>query len=182
MRRLIVTENMALDGIVSPMGDWFDPAAQDDELLATNHEHQAAADALVLGRQTFEEFQGFWPLQTDDRTGVTDYLNGVDKYVLSTTLESTSWQRSTILRGPAAEELAALKDRPGADIVITGSVTLVQSLWDTGLVDLVRVFLYPAAQGGGRSLFPDGTGPRFTLVDSKVHTSGVVLLTYQPAG
>src|SRR4051794_17543617 len=105
MRRLIVTENMSFDGVVAPMDGWFDPAAQDEAVVAAINEHCRTVDAVVLGRTTFEEFAGFWPHQTDDPTGFTDFLNGVQKYVVSRSLENADWQNSTILRGPVAEEI-----------------------------------------------------------------------------
>jgi dihydrofolate reductase len=180
VRRLIVTENMSFDGVVSPMDGWFDPAAQDEEVVAAINEHDRAIDAVVLGRKTFQEFAGFWPHQTDDPTGFTDYLNAVRKYVVSTSLQHTDWQNSTILRGPAADELAALKDAPGGDIDITGSISLVHSLWPTGLIDLVRAWVFPAVQGYGRRLLPDGMAQRLELVESRGFGCGVVLLEYRP--
>jgi dihydrofolate reductase len=180
VRRLIVTENMSFDGVVSPMEGWFDPAAQDEEVVAAINEHSRAVDAVVLGRTTFEEFAGFWPHQTADPTGFTDYLNAVQKYVVSTSLERTDWQNSTILRGPVADELAALKDAPGGDLDITGSISLVHSLWPTGLIDLVRAWVFPAVQGYGRRLLPDGMAQRLELLECRAFDCGVVLLEYRP--
>lgn len=180
MRRLTVTENMSFDGVVAPMDGWFDPAVQDEEVVAAINEHCRATDAVVLGRTTFEEFADFWPHQTDDRTGFTDYLNAVQKYVVSTSLESTDWQNSTILRGSAPDEIAALKDTAGGDIDITGSVSLVHSLWPTGLIDLVRAWVFPAIQGYGRRLLPDGMAQRLELLDSRGFGCGVVMLEYRP--
>ena len=131
MRNLIVTENVTIDGVIAPMDGWFDPSAQTPDLLDANREHRETADALVLGRVTYGEFAGFWPLQTDDRTGITDYLNQVDKYVVSTGLERADWVNTTILRGPAAEQIEALKQQPGKDITITGSAALARSLVPT---------------------------------------------------
>lgn len=178
MRRLIVTENMSFDGIVSPMDGWFDPADQDEEVVAAINEHDSQVDAVVLGRKTFQDFESFWPHQVDDPTGFTDYLNNVRKYVVSSTLERTEWQNSTILRSPA--ELAALKEAPGGDIDITGSISLVHSLWPTGLIDLVRAWVFPAIQGYGRRLLPDGMAQRLKLVESRAFGCGVVLLEYRP--
>jgi dihydrofolate reductase len=73
---------MSLDGVIAPMDGWFDPSAQGDDLLATTREHSAASDALVVGQTTFEEMAGYWPKQTDDTTGITAYLNEVNKYVI----------------------------------------------------------------------------------------------------
>jgi dihydrofolate reductase len=98
MRRLVVTENVSLDGVMAPMDGWFDPSRSDDELLAASRTHREAADALVLGRVTFQEFAGFWPYQHDDRTGVSAYLDQVAKYVVSGSLDRAEWQNSTVLR------------------------------------------------------------------------------------
>ena len=176
MRTLAITENVTLDGYLSPM-DWFDPSAQDGDLLAANAAHRDAADAVVLGRATFEQFASFWPHQTDDKTGVSDYLDRVDKYVVSSSLESADWSNSTIVR--SLDEVAALKDRPGADIVVTGSIRLVHSLLPSGLVDEFRLFVYPVVQGHGEPLFPDGSALRLDLVEARSFASGVALLTYR---
>jgi dihydrofolate reductase len=172
---------MSFDGIVAPMDGWFDPAAQDDEVVAAVNEHCRDIDAVVLGRTTFEEFAGFWPHQTDDPTGFTDYLNDVQKYVVSASLPRAEWQNTTILRGPVDEDLAKLKNTSGGDIDITGSVSLVHSLWGTGLIDLIRAWVFPAIQGHGRRLLPDGVAQRLELVGSRAFGCGVVLLEYRPA-
>ena len=182
MRTLIVTENVTLDGFVSPIGDWFSPSGDDDELSATSTAHGEAADALVLGRITYDEFASYWPHQANDETGITEYLNGVDKYVVSTTLDRADWVNTTIISSSVVAELASLKDRPGKDIVITGSVALVHSLLPTGIVDQVRLFVYPVVQGHGRRLFPDDLPLGVELVETKSFESGVVLSTYRLVG
>jgi dihydrofolate reductase len=181
MRRLVITENMSLDGVIAPMDGWFDPSAQDDDLIAAGREHRDAADGLLLGRVTYQEFYGYWPHQHDDPTGISDYLNQVRKYVVSGSLHDADWQNSTILRGPVESEVAALKDQPGRDIVVTGSTQLVQALAPSGLVDLYRLFVYPVVQGHGRRLFPPGVRAGLTLANSRSFASGVVLLEYQPS-
>ena len=121
MRKLVITQNITLDGSIEMLGDWFDPAAQDRELLEEMHRQDARSDALLLGRRTFEDFRSYWPNQTDDTTGVTDYLNQVAKFVVSSTMSDPQWQNSTVLRGDPVEQAASLKAEPGADIVLTGS-------------------------------------------------------------
>jgi dihydrofolate reductase len=174
MRRLVVTENITVDGIISPMDDWFDPADDDDELAAVNARHGAEADALVLGRVTYEEFAGYWPQQSGD---ISDYLDRVRKYVVSASLDKAEWQNTTVLRGPLADDIGALKAADGQDIVVTGSTTLVRSLIPTGLVDLYRLFVYPVVQGHGIRLFDEVSLP-LTLVGTKAFRSGVVLCEY----
>jgi dihydrofolate reductase len=179
MRNLVVTENISLDGVIAPMDGWFDPAAQTDDLLAANAEHREAADALVVGRVTYGELAGYWPAQIDDSTGISGYLNQVSKYVFSTSMQGADWANTTILRGPVEDELAALKNAPGRDIVVTGSASLVRALLPTGLVDLFRLFVYPVVQGHGRKLFDNPMTAKLTLVDTRAFRSGVVLLAYR---
>jgi len=183
MRDLIVTENITLDGVIDATEGWFAAAGGDvdqSDIEAVLREHTEAADALLLGRVTFEEMRGYWPLQTDDTTGITDYLNTVAKYVVSRSLDDPAWANSTVLRGPLAEEVRALKSQPGADIVTTGSISVVGDLIGARLVDEFRLFVYPVVLGRGRRLFPDGTVvPTLRLVESRRFRSGVVLLRYR---
>jgi dihydrofolate reductase len=180
MRKLVITQNITLDGSIEMLDDWFDPQLQDEDLLEESHRQDALADTLLVGRQTFEDFRGYWPKQTDDATGVTDYLNRVAKYVVSTTMSDPQWENSTVLTGDAVELTTALKAQPGKDIVLTGSISLAHTLIAAGVVDEYRLFVYPAVQGRGRRLFPDGTGiPRLTLVEPpKSFRSGITLLRY----
>jgi dihydrofolate reductase len=157
MRSLIITQNMTLDGSIEMLGNWFNPEVQDDELLGEMRRQDESADALLLGKQTFEDFRGYWPNQVDDTTGVADYINSVAKYVVSSTMTDPEWDNSTILSGDPVEQVRALKAAPGGDIVATGSITLCHTLIAADLVDEFRLFVYPVVQGGGRRLFPDGT-------------------------
>lgn len=106
MRNLIITKNMTLDGSIAMLDDWFDPQLQDPDL----------------------------PQQTDDTTGVTAYLNGVQKYVVSSTITDPKWANSTVLNGDWRSEVHALKTRGGKDIVVTGSITLSHALIEAGLL------------------------------------------------
>jgi dihydrofolate reductase len=111
---------------------------------------------------------------------VSKYLDQVAKYVVTTSMHSAQWQNTTILRGPAEQEIAKLKKAEGSDIVVTGSVELVQTLHGSGLVDLYRLFVYPAVQGHGRRLFGDTFSTKLELTNSQTFRSGVVLLEYRP--
>jgi dihydrofolate reductase len=186
MRDLVVTENITLDGVIDASAGWFsvadDPGVDQSDLVAALRAQSEAADAVLFGRVTFQEMRGYWPKQTDDTTGVTDYLNRVAKYVVSTTLGDPQWAHTTVLRGPGfQEEIRALKSEPGKDIVTTGSITLVHALIAAGLVDEYRLFVYPVVLGRGARLFADGTEvPRLRLVETRPFRSGVVLLRYRP--
>ena len=101
MRDLVVTENITLDGVIDASEGWFDvtdnPEVDQSDLRAALGEQSEAADAVLFGRVTFEEMRGYWPAQTDDTTGVTDYLNRVRKYVVSGTLGDPEWEPTTVL-------------------------------------------------------------------------------------
>lgn len=158
MRSLIITQNVTLDGSIEMLegAGWFDPQAHDDELLAEMTRQGSTADALLIGRKTFEDFRGYWPNQVDDTTGVGDYLNNVGKYVVSSSMTDPNWENSTILSGDPVEQAAKLKATEGGDIVVTGSITLCHALIEADVVDEYRLFIYPFVQGGGRRLFPEG--------------------------
>jgi dihydrofolate reductase len=180
MRKLIVAENISVDGVIEALDDWFGPASGGDDVVATEREHYAACDAVLLGRQTYEDFKGYWPLQTDATVGIADSLNRAEKYVVSSTPTESDWEHTTFLTGPLEEEVARLKARAGKDIVTTGSITLVRALLVAGLVDEYRLFVYPVIVGRGRRLFTGGFGSDLRLADTRTFRSGVVLLTYRP--
>ena len=187
MRTLAITENITVDGSIEMLTDWFDPQGQGEvdmsDVLEESHRQDSRADALLLGRRTFEDFRGYWPNQTDDPTGITAYLNQVQKYVVSSTLTDPMWDNSTVLTGDPVEEVRALKAQEGGkDIVLTGSISLAHTLIEAGLVDEYRLFVYPVVQGRGRRLFPDGFEiPSLRLTDAKTFRSGIVLTRYVPA-
>lgn len=180
MRKLVITQNVTVDGAVEMLDDWFDPQLQDDELLEESHRQDAEADTLLVGRRTFEDFRGYWPKLTDDTTGVTDYLNTVQKYVVSSTITDPGWANSTVLTGDPVAQVTDLKSRPGKDIVLTGSISLAHTVIAAGIVDEYRLFVYPVVQGRGRRLFPDGMNHTAlsALEPAKTFGSGITLLRY----
>lgn len=150
-----------------------------DDLMAEIHAQDQRADALLVGRQTFEDLRGFWPHQTDDTTGITAYLNQVPKFVASSTMTDPGWENTDVLSGDMVKRVCSLKESDGKDIVLTGSISLSHTLIGAGLVDEYRLFVYPVVQGRGRRLFPDGyEAPRLELRDSKWFRSGIALLVY----
>lgn len=182
-RKLIVTQNITLDGSIEMLGPWFSPEAESDQddLIEEMSKQDATNDAVLFGRRTFEDMRGYWPQQPDDRTGATETLNRVTKYVVSSTLGDPGWGRSVVLTGEPVEKVRELKKTEGQDIVCTGSISLVHALIPSGLVDEYRLFTYPAVQGHGRRLFPDGyVIPRLELLESMSFRSGVVLTRYRP--
>jgi dihydrofolate reductase len=140
-----------------------------------------AADTILLGRRTYEEFAAFWPNQPSD-VEFANQINNTPKVVVSTTLETVEWQNSTLIEGDVVEQLSLLKRQPGKDISITGSATLVRSLLRDGLLDELRLLVHPIVVGSGRRLFEDGGGRvPLKLVNSRTFSTGVLYLTYEPA-
>jgi dihydrofolate reductase len=136
-----------------------------------------AADALLLGRRTFEGFAAAWPGQTGD---FANKINAVRKIVVSSTLEDPAWSPTTVIRGDVARELGAMKDGPGGDILVAGSGHLVRTLLADRLVDELRLMVFPIVLGTGNHLFSDGT-PEISLrlVEARpVGPAGVTILTY----
>ena len=180
MRTLAITQNMSADGSIEFLGDWFDPTAHAEDLNAEVLRQSEAEDILLLGRQTFEDFRSFWPQQTDDGTGIADHLDRVHKAVVSTTLTDPDWDNSSVLGEDWRDRVRRLKEEDGGDIVVTGSLTLCPAVIEAGLVDEYRLFVFPAVQGRGRRLFPDGYETSLALKDSRTFGNGVVLLVYTP--
>jgi dihydrofolate reductase len=176
---------MTVDGVIDLEEGWFSPPGAENkvdtsDLEATLREHMAAQDALLLGRATFESFRSYWPKQTDDETGITAHLNQVQKYVLSSTLDDPEWENTEILRGDLVSEVRALKEQPGGEIAIGGSISVVWELMAAGLADEYRLFVHPIVVGQGRRLFEGRAArPRLEHIDRREFRSGVVLLTYR---
>ena len=192
MSRLVVNENLSLDGVMqSPAGPDEDPgggferggwaAPYFDQVMAdAAAQGMAKGGAILFGRRTFEQFASFWPTQPDDNPFAA-VLNNRQKYVASRTLEEPlSWRNSTLLEGDAIEAVAKLKEQRD-DLVVLGSGVLVQSLMRANLVDEYVLLIHPLVLGTGRRLFSDGgASAELRLVDTKTTTTGVVIATYQP--
>src|SRR5215210_8546412 len=182
MRKVVATELLSLDGVMESPERW---AFQfhNDEVAEANASGMAAADAMLLGRVTYQEFASFWPYQNSAEQPFTDYLNNTPKYVVSTTLqEPLQWQNSTLIKGNLAEEIAKLKRQPGKDITILGSGTLVRSLLADDLLDELRLMVHPIVLSSGMRLFEEGGDQKaLELVDAKTFSIGVLYLTYRPA-
>jgi dihydrofolate reductase len=188
MRRIVVTEFISLDGVIedpggaegTEHGGWSfkfnDPDGMKYKLDETM-EH----DALLLGRVTYEGFAAAWPGMTDE-VGFADKMNSMPKYVVSSTLERADWNNSTVLRGDLAEEVRALKEQPGGDILVAGSASLVRGLIAHDLIDEYRLMVFPIVLGGGKRLFDGATGaPVLKLADVRQLGSGTLILTYHRA-
>ena len=175
MRKIVVTEFVSLDGVMEDPGWTF--AYWTDETAKFKSEETLASDALLLGRVTYQGFAAAWPESKDQGA---EYFNGVRKYVVSTTLTTTPWNNSMLIKDNVADEIAKLKQQDGQDIIVHGSATLVQWLIQYDLVDRYRLLVYPVVIGKGKRLFKDGTSTTLKLVSAQGFSSGVVALVYEP--
>jgi dihydrofolate reductase len=187
VRKLVVSEFVTLDGVMEDpggaegfdRGGWafrFDRGPEGDKFKL---DEVLDADALLLGRVTYEGFAAAWPSRSDE-VGFADKFNTMPKYVVSTTLTDPEWTNSTVIDGDVVEEIRKLKEEPGGDLVVHGSATLVRTLVDNDLVDEYRLMVFPIVLGKGKRLFGDAADKkRLRLVDAKpVGPDGVVVLTY----
>ena len=186
MGRIVVTEFVSLDGVMEDPGGaesykhggWTFEINSGDEGNKFKLDEALDADALLLGRVTYEGFAAAWPSREGE---FADKFNGMPKYVVSSTLDQPEWNNSTVLDGDLVEEVTKLKQAPGGDIVVHGSAQLVQALIEHDLVDELRLMVFPVVLGGGKRLFGDTSDKKsLRLTDSKIVGDGVAILIYQP--
>lgn len=140
-------------------------------------------DAFLLGRRTYDIFAAAWPKSTDPDDPVAKALNTLPKYVASRTLTHADWHDSTILGGDVVAEVAKLKEQPGRELQIHGSGALAQTLFDAGLIDAIRLIVFPVVLGSGKRLFAPGRTPSsFRLADLRSTPTGVTVQTLERAG
>jgi dihydrofolate reductase len=187
MGRIVVTEFMSLDGVVEAPGGgedfkhggWSFEISRGDEGDKFKLDETLSAEALLLGRVTYEGFAAAWPSRDGE---FADKFNTMPKYVVSSTLEEPEWNNSTVLKGDVAEEVAKLKREQDGDIVVHGSPRLVQTLVEHDLVDELRLMVFPVVLGSGKRLFGETSDKKpLRLVDSKMVGDGVAILVYAPA-
>ncbi|HET7030214.1 MAG TPA: dihydrofolate reductase family protein [Candidatus Limnocylindrales bacterium] len=140
------------------------------------------ADALLLGRKTFDIWDGYWPLH-DAGDAVSHGINVLPKYVPSTTLKNPTWQNTHVISGDVEAAIRELKAQPGRELQLHGSGELLRWLLERDLVDELNLRIYPVIVGAGMRLFPeDGQTHHLEPIDSRTTSSGVMLNTYRPAG
>jgi dihydrofolate reductase len=181
MRKIVAGLFISLDGVTESPQNW-QMNLMDEEAGSDVSRGMEEADTILLGRRTYEEFAGYWPnAPADDPFAI--YINNTPKVVVSNTLTSADWQNTSIVSGDVNTQLRRLKEQDGKNIGITGSITLVRSLLRDGLLDELRLQLYPIVVGTGKHLFEESVGEQpLKLIDSKTSPSGIVFLHYQPAG
>jgi len=194
MRKLIVTTFMTLDGVMQAPGgpdeDRDGGFAQGgwsvgywDEMMGgvADEIHQAAG-AVLFGRRSYEILGGYWPTVGDDDP-MAAKLNAVPKYVASRSRPTLEWRNSTLLEGDVAEAVAALKAEDGDPVLVIGSSELIQTLLEHDLVDVFKVWTFPAVVGEGKRLFGSGAIPAgLRLIDIQTSTTGVTITTYERDG
>jgi dihydrofolate reductase len=187
MGRIIVTEFVSLDGVMEDPGGsedfrhggWSFEFSRGDEGDGFKLTETREADALLLGRVTYEGFADAWP----DREGeFADKFNTMPKYVVSSTLRDPAWTNTTVLDGDAAEAVGRLRETFDGDLVVHGSAQLVQTLVEHDLVDELRMMVFPVVLGSGKRLFADTSEKKtpLRLVESKLVGDGVMILIYEP--
>lgn len=187
MKKLVVTYWISLDGFIADRNGGMDWLRGDDEMSAYEIGVVSDADTLLLGEKTYQDFSGYWPHVPDNPKAMewektyARKLNGLDKVVVSRTLQKGDWGDPEILRELTPNEIQRLKDRGGQNILTYGSASVVQRLANFGLIDEFHLLVHPVILGGGRALF-ENIEKRIDLDRAKVEPfkSGVLLLVYRP--
>jgi dihydrofolate reductase len=185
MGRIIVSDNLSIDGVFEdPAGDegferggWVGAIKDRPELAQLALDDALKADAFLMGRRTYDWFAGRWP----SRTGpLADRLNGMPKYVVSSTLQRPAWNNTVVLGGVVLDAVSDLKRRLDRDIVVTGSTQIAQALLEHDLVDELRLKVFPVVLGAGRPLFGGTTAmKRMRLLDARCIDGDTAYLIYQ---
>jgi dihydrofolate reductase len=190
MGQIVATEFVSLDGVFEDPGGasdfkhggWSFRYSRGDDGDAFKLEELRAADAQLLGRVTYEGFAAAWPDMEHSTGEFGEKMNAMPKYVVSRTLQSADWNNSTILDGELAADIAAVRDRHDGDILIAGSGRLVRGLLAQGLLDELRLMIFPVVLGSGERLLGDADDlVNLSLASSQTVGDGVVILTYRKA-
>jgi dihydrofolate reductase len=187
MGKIVVTEFISLDGVIEDPGGsedfehggWSFEISRGDEGDRFKLDELMESDALLLGRTTYEGFAEAWPSREGE---FADKFNQMPKYVVSESMDDAEWENSTVLGGSdLAAEVGKLKASHDRDVVVPGSATLARALLDQGLVDELRLMVFPVVLGGGKRLFGDSGKRALKLTDSRTVGDGVAILVYEPA-
>jgi dihydrofolate reductase len=187
MGRIIVTEFVSVDGVMEDpgggedfkYGGWTFEFERGEEGNKFKLDEALEAEALLLGRVTYEGFAEAWPTREGE---FADKFNSMPKYVVSSTLEDPEWTNSTVIKGDVPGEVSKLRQEQDGDIVVHGSARLVQTLLEHDLVDELRLMVFPVVLGAGRRLFGETSDKkRLRLTESRAVGDGVEILVYEPA-
>lgn len=184
-RKLVLSCYTSLDGVVqdpvgmesSGLGNWTGPFNRGPEGDRIMHEELTAADIVLLGRTTYEGFAAVWP-GLDDPAGFARKMNSMRKYVASNSMKQAEWTNTSVLSGDVVGAVRELKSERGGDILIYGSAGLVHTLMPQGVIDEVRMMIYPVVLGHGTRLFPADYASTFELKQIRPLGSGIVHAEY----
>ena len=185
MGRIVVSDNVSLDGVIQdPAGDegfraggWVGLIKNSPELGKLALDEALGAEALLLGRRSYEWFAARWPSRSGE---LADRLNGLPKYVVSSTLEGPAWNNSTVLNGDVVNQVSKLKHELDGDIVVLASFQVVRTLMEHDLVDELRLKIFPVVLGAGERLFGETSDKKpVRLVASRTVEGGVAYLVYE---
>jgi dihydrofolate reductase len=177
MRKVIVQTEISLDAVQENPHHWvFD--YHDDAVTKYLNDQVFKTDTLLMGRVTYEAFAEVWPTRAGDP--IADRFNSMPKFVASRTLKGPLTWNATLFKGDIAKEVAELKQQPGQDIVLYGVGELVNTLIQHGLIDELRFLVFPIAVGNGQRVFENIDKTAMKLLETKVFSTGVVALHYQP--
>jgi dihydrofolate reductase len=180
MRKILAGLFIALDGVVEEPADWHFPYFN-DEMGAAVDGQLGAADTLLLGRKTYDSFAGAWPDREAAGEEDADFakkLGDARKIVVSRQDLQFTWRNSEQLQGDLVETVAALKNEPGGDIAMSGSVSVVRQLLEAGLLDELHLLVHPIAVRSGMRLFDEGERMPLRLLSSQTFETGVLYLVY----
>ena len=182
MQKIVAGLFLSLDGVAEAPNRWVFPYMT-DEVGQVVGSAMAASDSMLLGRRTYQEWAGYWPDKTADDDPYADYINNVPKHVVSTTLRPPlEWRNSTLVTGNIREQITNLKQQPGKEIAISGSISLVGWLLREGLLDELSLLVFPVVVGSGKRLFDGPDQVPLKLVHSQTFDNGVLALRYERAG
>lgn len=174
MRKVVVYELLSLDGVAEQPDEFI---TEFDDVMGENLQRVIAAqDTVLLGRRTYDEWAAFWP--ASDIEPFASFINGVQKFVVTSTPPGQDWANSKVVEGSLPGFLAELKQQSGGDIGVHGSVALTQSLLREGLVDELRLVIAPALQVHGRRLFDGAMPERLTLISNVTSPAGYLLVDF----
>ena len=184
MRKIIVFENITLDGFMAGPNGEIDWAIRDDEVTQFSQEGQDSIDLFMFGRVTYDMMASFWPTPAGKSANpvFAEVLNNNPKIVFSRTLQDAGWQNTGIMKDLNKGELQKLKQQPGGGMMIFGSGTIVNELAALGLIDEFQLMVNPVVLGAGKPLFKETTGKlNLELVKARPFRSGIVFLQYLSA-
>src|SRR5712691_974985 len=188
MGKIVVSENVSLDGVIQDpaggegfrLGGWVGLIKDRPQLNNLALDEALCAEALLLGRRTYEWFAARWPSRSGE---LADRMNNMPKYVVSSTLEHPAWNNSTVLKGDVLNEVSKLKKELSGEILVPGSFQLLRTLMEHDLVDELRLKIFPVVLGAGERLFGETSDKKpMRLLDAQTFEGGIAYLTYETDG